>query len=242
MARLLYFRHAQASYGKPNYDQLSELGYRQSEILGNYLVENEVKFDHIYVGPLQRQIQTTETVVKAYSENGVSLPDPIEIKELEEHKGPSILKAMMRQIKNEDALIHQWDEQRLENPELNVKNGLRIFDRAMELWATGQLNHLQPSHYLNWKEFRKQVNRGYDDILNKHRNERGVTIGLFTSGGTISATMGRVLGIAEERNVIRLNAIVQNTSMSEILFTEDKETLKSFNEVPHLSDDMRTFV
>ena len=28
MSKLLYFRHAQASYGKADYDQLSDKGYR----------------------------------------------------------------------------------------------------------------------------------------------------------------------------------------------------------------------
>ncbi len=242
MARLLYFRHAQASYGKQDYDQLSSLGFRQSEILGEFLVEKRIHFDHIYVGPLKRQRQTIEKILDVFRKKGHQLPDPVEVKELEEHKGPSILKACMDQIKDEDDVIRKWDEERLENPDLNIKNGLRIFDRAMELWATGAFNHLQPANYLTWKEFREQVNHGYESILEKHRSERGATIGLFTSGGTISATMGRVLGIAEERDVIRLNGIVQNTSISEILFSEYKETLKSFNEVSHLPDEMRTFV
>ena len=242
MARLIYIRHAQASYGKPDYDQLSDLGYEQARILGNHLVQKNIALNHIYVGPLKRQRQTMETVLEIFDKYGFDTPEPVVLQELEEHKGPTILKMLMEEIKKEDELIHKWDEERLKNPDLNVKNGLKIFDRAMELWAIGHLDHHQPAQFLNWKDFRKQVNSGYEKVLDNHRHDRGVTVGLFTSGGTISATMGRVLGIARERDVIRLNAIVQNTSMSEILFTSEKETLKSFNEVPHLSDEMKTFV
>ena len=86
------------------------------------------------------------------------------------------------------------------------------------------------------------MNKGYDDIINEHRDQRGQTIGLFTSGGTISAIMGRVLGIASQKDVIGLNGIVQNTSITEILFSSHRSTLKRFNEVSHLPNEMHTFV
>ena len=37
MAELMVVRHAQASFGTDNYDKLSELGHRQSAVLGAYL-------------------------------------------------------------------------------------------------------------------------------------------------------------------------------------------------------------
>ena len=242
MSRLLYFRHAQASFGKADYDQLSELGYEQSSVLGQHLVTQEVQFDHIYVGPLKRHHQTLSKVVEAYKVAGVPLPDIQEIKELEEHRGPEILKTNMSKIRDFDPQIRQWDEERIEDPSLFTKNGLLIFERAMEMWATGALEHLQPEQYLNWADFRKQVSNGYEYVLDKHKHERGKTIGLFTSGGTISAIMGRVLGIESDRDVIRLNGIVQNTSITEVLYSEHRATLKRFNEVSHLPEKMHTYV
>ena len=242
MSRLLYFRHAQASYGKPDYDQLSDKGYIQSDHLGQHLVEKEVEFHSIYVGPLKRHHQTLSRVQEAYDKAGAPLPEPIEMKELEEHRGPEVLKRVLHLLNEEDEMIGKWDRERKANPDLFVKNGLLIFDRAMELWATGALNHHHPSEFLNWSEFRAQVKRGYQRILDEHRNGKSQTIGLFTSGGTISATMGYVLGIEEDKNIIRLNGIVQNTSISEVLFSGQRVTLKSFNEVGHLPDDLKTFV
>ncbi len=242
MSRLLYFRHAQASYGKADYDQLSKKGYRQSEHLGNHLVTQGITFDHIYLGPLKRHRQTLSKVQAAYQDAGLDLPDPIEMKELEEHRGPEVLKSVLHILAEEDELIGQWEAERKSNPAMNIKNGLLIFDRAMELWATGAINHHHPDEFLNWSEFRIQVKRGYDQILDQHKEESGLTIGLFTSGGTISATMGHVLGIEQDRNIIRLNGIVQNTSISEVLFSGHRVTLKSFNEVPHLPADLKTYV
>jgi Fructose-2,6-bisphosphatase len=242
MSQLLYFRHAQASYGKPDYDQLSPLGYRQSKQLGLALVQRKVAFDHVYVGPLKRHNQTLSTVRDEYAKSDLNFPEPITINELEEHRGPEILKSAMQQIKNFDPQINQWDEERIVDPTQNVKKGLLIFDRAMTLWATGKLSHLQPEEYLSWQDFRKNVAKGYETILERHKNERGVTIGLFTSGGTISATMGHILGMAEEKDIIGLNGIVQNTSISSFLFSGLKTTLKNFNDVSHLPQEMKTYV
>ena len=242
MSRLLYFRHAQASYGKADYDQLSDKGYVQSDHLGNHLIINEVEFSAVYVGPLKRHRQTLERVQEAYDRAGADFPEPIEMKELEEHRGPEVLKRVLHILKDEDELIGKWETERQADKDLFVKNGLLIFDRAMELWATGALDHHHPDEFLKWKDFRKQVQRGYNEILDRHRNKRNQTVGLFTSGGTISATMGEVLGIEKDRNVIRLNGIVQNTSISEVLFSGPRVTLKSFNEVHHLPDELKTFV
>ena len=41
MSKIYFFRHAQASYGAVNYDQLSAKGEQQSAVLGQYLVDND---------------------------------------------------------------------------------------------------------------------------------------------------------------------------------------------------------
>lgn len=242
MSQLLFFRHAQASYGKADYDQLSPKGYEQSKILGEFLAKKKTIFDYIYVGPLKRHHQTLSKVQEAYGEAGLTLPEPVELVELEEHRGPEILKTSMQRIREEDPLIKAWDDERLADPSLNIKKGLLIFERAMELWATGALSHLQPKKYLDWKAFRAQAARGLGKVHAAHKNETGKTIGLFTSGGTISATLGNVLGMQSDREIIKLNGIVQNTSITEFLYSGDRVTMKRFNEVSHLPDDMKTYV
>lgn len=242
MSRLLYFRHAQASYGKADYDQLSPMGYKQSEILGESLAKEKVHFDHIYIGPLKRHYQTLSKVQEAYAKYNLPLPQPIEMVELEEHRGPEILKTSMTQIKNEDEQIRKWDDERKADTSLFTKNGLLIFERAMTLWATGALSHVQPAEYLDWRAFRAQVAYGYDKVYNNHKDQKAKTIGLFTSGGTISATLGHVLGMKDNADIIGLNGVVQNTSVSEFLFSGERVTMKRFNDVSHLPKDMKTYV
>ena len=74
MSQIRFIRHAQASFGKANYDQLSEFGFEQSKELGKYLVKEKQHFDRIYVGPLRRQRETYETVKAEYQKAGLAIP------------------------------------------------------------------------------------------------------------------------------------------------------------------------
>ena len=51
-------RHGQASFGADDYDQLSELGQRQSRRLGAYFRERGLTFEAVITGSLKRQQQT----------------------------------------------------------------------------------------------------------------------------------------------------------------------------------------
>lgn len=55
---ILLVRHGQASFGKSDYDQLSETGRTQARLLGQFLSTREVKPDRIVSGTLNRQRQT----------------------------------------------------------------------------------------------------------------------------------------------------------------------------------------
>jgi len=242
MSQLLYVRHGQASYGKADYDQLSPLGYKQGTALGEYLIRKEHRFDVLYVGQLKRHYQTLEMVQAEYDKAGAALPAPIEIAALNEHRGPSVLKALLPQLREHDKDIAIWQSELEADPSLKVKNGLLIFDRAMDMWAAGKLDEIHPPEFEKWPVFRKTVEDGFDKMIEDHHQDKGINIGCFTSGGTISATLGKVMGIEDHARVISLNGIVQNASLSEIVFSGRRVTLKSFNKVPHLTDDMLTYV
>ena len=54
MSRLFMVRHAQASFGGPDYDQLSEVGEEQARRLGAHWVQQGMIFDQIFIGPRRR--------------------------------------------------------------------------------------------------------------------------------------------------------------------------------------------
>ena len=64
-SEIYFIRHGQASFGSENYDNLSELGHKQSKLLGLYLTKIGIDFDRIVSGTLNRQQQTCQNIIKA---------------------------------------------------------------------------------------------------------------------------------------------------------------------------------
>lgn len=243
MSKLLYIRHAQASFMAKNYDQLSELGYHQSKILGEYLVAEGVRFDKIYVGPLKRHHQTLQMVQEAYTEKGINLPEPILMPELIEHRGPAVYRHMLPELLKTDEKLQEWDAEVKANPKMLKRNHLRMFHYTLERWARGEFNDNHPEHLQNWDDFRAMVTRGLKQILKESKGERGLTIGAFTSGGTVSAATGEVLQMVNEEKIMELNGFVRNTAMTEYVFSDKRISLKYFNTIPHLTEkELVTFV
>lgn len=243
MSKLLLIRHAQASFMAKNYDQLSEKGYEQSRHLGQYLVEQGTVLDKIYVGPLKRHQQTLQMVQEAYAANGISLPEPVILQGLIEHQGPKVVRTILPEVVKEDELLAKWEAEIKADNTLYKKNYLRMFHHILEAWAAGSFDHLHPEDLQAWPIFRAGVKRALEKMIEDSKHESGLTIAAFTSGGTIAASMGHILGMTDEKRIMELNGVVQNTAISEFWFSKNKSlTLKSFNALPHLVEDMVTFV
>jgi len=65
MSELYLVRHAQACFGAANYDQLSDLGHRQSRYLGDYFKCRNLAFDQYIVGDMHRHHQTMDGICSA---------------------------------------------------------------------------------------------------------------------------------------------------------------------------------
>ena len=58
MGQLYLVRHGQASLGADDYDQLSALGAKQSQRLGEHWRAQGLQFDAVITGTLKRHAQT----------------------------------------------------------------------------------------------------------------------------------------------------------------------------------------
>ena len=237
MSKLYFFRHAQASFLANNYDQLSPKGEKQSLALANYLVNKKINFDKIFVGPLKRQRHTFEIVADIFSKNKIDTPEPIFINELKEHAGTEALADALPVLMERNPQIKKWSEEIITNPLLKKRNSLLIFQYFMDEWATGKI---EVKNFEPWSFFRKEVKKGLKHILKN--TGRGETNGIFTSGGTISSITAEALNIHDEKSVAAMNFSVRNTSFTTFLFSKNKFNLLSFNELPHLEEELITFV
>jgi broad specificity phosphatase PhoE len=73
MGTLYLVRHGQASFGADDYDQLSDLGRRQSVRLGEYFAQKQIHFDGLIAGTLRRHRQTLEGILEGMNRAGEHL-------------------------------------------------------------------------------------------------------------------------------------------------------------------------
>ncbi|MFL2639046.1 MAG: histidine phosphatase family protein [Flavobacteriaceae bacterium] len=237
MSKLFFFRHAQASLGKENYDVLSKKGELQAAELGKFLTNNNMKFDKIYVGELRRQQHTYEIVKEIFEKKRLHIPSPTILKELNEHQATEAMKIHLPNMINSDPYINKLWKEIEKEPSKKNGNLMLGFEYFLNKWID---NKIIVKRVVPWTDFRKNVNRGLKKILiNTKKSEK---IGVFTSGGTISSITGYCLKIKDEKRIASLNFSIRNTSFSTFLYSKKQFNLLSFNELPHLKKDMVTFV
>jgi broad specificity phosphatase PhoE len=152
-----------------------------------------------------------------------------------------VMARLLPQLIEQYEVVQKWTDEAQENPALRKKNHLRIFTWFMKRWAADQIELEHPADLEPWSVFRKRVSLGMEKIISDQG--KGLNIAVFTSGGTVAASLGHALEMEKEERIVELNGIVKNTSMTTFLFSSGRVSLQSFNEVPHLSEkELITYV
>lgn len=236
MSKLYLIRHAQASFLSADYDNLSDHGHEQSIALGEYLVNKGIQVDKAYVGPLKRQIQTCERVKEVYEKNGLFFPEVIQFDELKEYEGMDIMGTVQTDLGKHHPMFNEWYAEMQTNP--NHKTKMKMVVTFLNLWATNGLKFELPQGAQTFAGFRAIAERGLDKVM--QGNEKGKTIIAFSSGGCIAAMLGKVLGLENPEKTMGFNLVMRNTAINEVLFSGNRNSLMTFNALPHLSDEMIT--
>lgn len=223
MSRLYLIRHAQASLGSDDYDQLSPLGVRQAEILGDYFRDLGLTFDAVYSGEMKRQLDTARPVIsRMYPDRDA--PDLRIRREFNEYDAHTIIRSQIPAMLREDPSFRD-DLQNLVNDGEALK---RVFSWAMLKWVAGEFTE---DGVETWLEFVERVQSGVDAITTEHEPDRRVAV--FTSGGAISATVRLALKLSpEETTLLPLQTI--NTGVSVFRYGDGEFGLSSFNCAAHL--------
>ena len=215
MGTLYLVRHGQASFGAADYDNLSELGQRQSQRLGQYLVAKNLQFDAVVVGTLKRHAQTLAGIQEGLHANGVTLPtSPVLWPGLNEYDSAAVIKA-----------VHPEPLPKADSPEL-YRHHFRILRHGLTEWMHGKT---QPVGMPAYPDFVKGVTSALDYVRQAHNGK----VLLVSSGGPISTAVGHLLGVTPEMT-IELNLRIRNTSVTEFEFNAKRHTLVTYNTLPHL--------
>ena len=211
MGTLYLVRHGQASFGAEDYDQLSELGRRQSVRLGEYFAEREIRFDGLIAGTLRRHKQTLEGILEGMKHAG----EHLSWEGLNEYDSAAVI-----------ATVHSGKLEKPASPEM-YRHHFRLLRDGLARWMAGDTS---PAGMPSYPQFVAGVSSALDHV---RANHYGQNVLVVTSGGPISTAVGHVLGTPAE-TTIELNLRIRNTSITEFAFTPKRHMLVGFNAIPHL--------
>jgi len=232
MGSIAFFRHAQASFFGDDYDQLSEHGQRQSQLLGEHWKTQGACFTQVIVGPCLRHRQTAEIALAACGREAKI----VELPEFDEHQVDQLV------IEHRESLAE-------EHPELvPLVNALAsasgksawarqfqfLFEAITGLWLTGNVTRPDVQ---SWLSFQDRVNRGITKVLAIAAAEtrQSQRIAVFSSVGPISVAFQRATGCSDE-SAIATGWRLRNSSLTRTMFSGKRFTLDCFNSISHLAD------
>lgn len=212
MGTLYLVRHAQASFGADDYDQLSDLGHKQSVRLGEYIAQKGIHFDGLIAGTLRRHKQTLEGILQGMNRVGA---EHLSWDGLNEYDSQAVI-----------ASVHPHKLERPTSPEM-YRQHFRLLRDGLAQWMAGVVS---PKGMPSYDDFVAGVAGALDHV---RANHYGQTVLIVTSGGPIATAIGHVLGTSPEAT-IDLNMRIRNTSITEFAFTPKRHMLVCYNAIPHL--------
>ena len=227
MSELHLVRHAQASFGSANYDQLSDIGHQQSRFLGDYFKQRNMTFDRLIVGDMHRHHQTMDGICAGLDIDGT---DRLVLPGLNEYNFVELTEAYGK-TKGDSELFQKV----IQDPS-DKKNFYRLLRQILTAWTADGIPDVEET----WVQFKTRVKEAQDEI--QSMADEGNKILAIGSGGSISTFVGLVLEIPDE-NVFDLNLQYKNTAISHFFFNQKKMNLTSFNNIAHFeSNEMEKFI
>lgn len=217
MAELYLTRHGQASLGTGNYDRLSDTGVQQSVWLGEHFARDDIRFDRIMTGTLQRHAQTLDAIRRAMP--GMDVQHEIH-PGLDEYDFYALFRALTDEHRSIAEAAHG-----------SPRDFFKALRQVLHLWSEGALDGRAPE---TWEAFQQRV----ADVRAAIRQSGAQRVLAVTSGGVIGALTQQVLQ-APAATAIALNLQIRNSSVTHCFFNRETFQLSSFNCVAHLDDPQR---
>lgn len=218
MPTIYLIRHAQASFGRSDYDRLSPQGEQQSVLLGEALVARGLKPSLVVAGEMRRHTQTAEIALRA-----AGLDVPVEDDSgLNEFDHDHVIVAYKPAYKRRAVMLA--DLARGGHP---ARAFQEMFGAATERWA-GSDGDGYPESFAAFCQRSEDAVRRTANRLGK-----GETAIVFTSGGPIAAVTSRLLTGADDL-WLKLNPVTVNTAITKVTSGRRGLTLVSYNEHGHL--------
>lgn len=219
MGAIYLVRHGQASFGKADYDKLSDKGCKQSEILGQFFQKNVIP-DRFYSGNLLRHEQTANHFMSGFGSSNVGTVT---------HSG-------FNEFNHVEVLVKyrpEWQDFNtmaadIAKAAIPRKAFQEAFSDAVIRWVSG--NH-DSEYKETWSQFKTRCKAALNDVMTQSADAKNIVI--FTSGGPISVMVQQILKLGD-RETLSINEVLANTGVTKLLFSGDRLSLSYLNNFSHL--------
>ena len=249
MTTLLLARHGQASFGQENYDQLSELGSIQAQMLGQHYASTQRSIDAIFTGSLVRQQDSarhfwdsyqssvdTNSNISSISAIDLNVPDSYVLPQFDEFNHKDVFIKSDPAFSSQGAIVAE-----IAKAEVPMTRLAELFDNAMQRWHGGDYDH---DYVESWSQFNERAKQALEQIrlqISTLNLGSDSTVLVFTSGGVIAAITAQLLQQGSQ-TAYQLNKSLVNTGVTSVTLKEQESRLLSLNEYSHLFADGKRFV
>jgi broad specificity phosphatase PhoE len=221
---LLLVRHGQASFGKKDYDALSELGHEQSRVLGRAFAERGVVPDLVVRGELRRHRETAEGLVE-----GLGREVPIEVDpgwdEFDFQHVVQVHKPLYR-----SRTLMMADLARGGRPREAFQ---KVFEEATTRWTGGAY---ETEYHESFAAFSLRVDEALQRTADRASAHRTVVV--VSSGGPIGLASSHLLA-GDTSLWGNLNKVAVNTGVTKVIVGRSGLNLSAYNEHTHVEHDRR---
>lgn len=224
MAVIYLIRHGQASWGKRDYDNLTDTGIEQARILGRTLRARIGKPDQVIVGGMRRHRQTADYALEAMGMR----PAWQEDHRWNEYDHMQLLSKLSPFYRSQ--LLMMLDMARSLRPRQKVQV---LLDRALARWISGEFD---ADYSESWSAFKARVEAAREEAV----SHAGTTL-VFTSGGAKGAAVCSLWG-APDASWLEINRVIANCSITKLIRGRQGLHLSTFNEHSHFEGETRSLL
>ena len=222
MSVLLLVRHGQASFGKRNYDALSDVGHEQSRVLGAALAARSVVPTRIVCGGMRRHAETAEGILAGLTQG----PEVVVDDGWDEFNFDHVIGVHKPLYKSKALMFADFAR----TPAADRRARFQaLFEEATSRWTGGDADD---DYDESFPAFADRVN----EALRRTAAGAEGTVLVVSSGGPIALAASHLL-TGDGSLWAQLNRVSVNTAVTKLVTGRSGITLSSFNEHSHLEHD-----
>jgi broad specificity phosphatase PhoE len=215
MPLIAIVRHAQASFGAADYDQLSAVGREQAEVVGAELARRQLRDPAVVTGRLRRQQDTAGLLAAAA---GLAQSSQVD-ERWDEYDHFALLR---RYVDPERVALATSDSRRFQG----------LLDEALTAWS-------DDAEDAGWAAFAREAATALEDLA--AGLPKGTDAVVVTSGGVLAALAAGLIH-APPATAVALNRVAVNCAITTVIVGSSGATLLTFNDHAHFAGERRALL